>query len=427
MREMKDSGIELVGTIPGNWEVKPLKYASRCNVSVLPENTSKDTEIKYIDIGAVQYGKGIINIQEFCFANAPSRARRIVHEGDTIISTVRTYLKAVARITKEYDSFICSTGFAVFTPNKDVDENFFSYALLSEGFISDVERQSVGVNYPAITSSVLATIKVVFPPLPEQQSIADFLDHQCNEINALTADIQAQIDTLEQYKRSVIANAVTNGLNPDVEMKESGIDDIDAIPVSWQVKKIKFLFSLSSDKNYRPLEEVNLLSLYTEFGVFPHGEQEERGNKAVNADGYMIVRKDDIVVNIILAWMGAIGMSNYDGVTSPAYDVYRPIKGMVIPEFYHFLFRTAWFAGECYKYGRGIMAMRWRTYSSEFKNIYVPQPPIEEQQAIVEYLHSKCAEIDAVIADKRRQLETLDEYKKSLIYEYITGKKEVVI
>lgn len=274
---------------------------------------------------------------------------------------------------------------------------------------------------------LLAKEKIFFPKLTEQQKITAFLDSKCAEIDALTADIQLQINTLEAYKRSVITEAVTKSLNPDAEMKDSGIDDIGAIPKHWELRKIKYLFSLSSSKNYLPLEEVQLLSLYTDLGVFPHGEQAERGNKAVTADGYMIVHKNDIVVNIILAWMGAIGMSNYNGVTSPAYDIYRPNLEVVHPEFYHFLFRTSWFAGECYKYGRGIMAMRWRTYSTEFKNIPVPYPPLSEQKTIVGFLHNKCAEIERIIAAKQQQLATLDEYKKSLIYEYITGKKEVPV
>lgn len=173
------------------------------------------------------------------------------------------------------------------------------------------------------------------------------------------------------------------------------------------------------------MEEVQLLSLYTDIGVFPHGEQKEKGNKAVTVDGYNIVKKNDIVVNIILAWMGAIGISNYNGVTSPAYDVYVPDLSKVVPHYFHYVFRTSGIAGECYKYGRGIMMMRWRTYSSEFKLIKIPYPNLEEQQRIADYLDKKCTEIDSIISEKKQQIETIEEYKKSLIFEYVTGKKEV--
>ena len=124
--------------------------------------------------------------------------------------------------------------------------------------------------------------------------------------------------------------------------------------------------------------------------------------------------------------MGAIGVSNYDGVTSPAYDVYIPDLSKVVPHFFHYVFRTQGIAGECYKYGRGIMMMRWRTYSSEFKQIRVPFPSMEEQQSIADSLDTKCAEIDALIATKQAKIDELKDYKKSVIYEYVTGKKEVV-
>jgi type I restriction enzyme S subunit len=122
--------------------------------------------------------------------------------------------------------------------------------------------------------------------------------------------------------------------------------------------------------------------------------------------------------------MGAIGVSDYDGVTSPAYDVYIPSTS-VIPHYYHYVFRTKGIATECYKYGRGIMMMRWRTYSSEFKQISIPFPSLTEQQSIANYLDKKCGEIDELISIKQQKIESLKEYKKSIIYEYVTGKKEV--
>ena len=271
----------------------------------------------------------------------------------------------------------------------------------------------------------LREIDYILPTIPEQKAIADFLDKECAELEKLISDLQSQIEALEEYKRSVITEAVTKGLDPDVEMRDSGDEWIGMIPDHWKIMRIGRLFHLRNEKNYLPMEQVQLLSLYTDIGVFPHGEHEERGNKAVTVDGYNIVKKNDIVVNIILAWMGAIGISNYEGVTSPAYDVYVPDLSKVVPHYFHYVFRTSGIAGECYKYGRGIMMMRWRTYSSEFKLINVPYPNLREQQQIADYLDSKCAEIDSIIAEKKQQIETIEEYKKSLIFEYVTGKKEV--
>ena len=233
------------------------------------------------------------------------------------------------------------------------------------------------------------------------------------------------ISELQAYKQSVITEAVTKGLDPNVPMKDSGVEWIGMIPEIWKLARIGNFFRLRTERNTKPMEEVQLLSLYTGIGVFPHGEQEERGNKAVTVDGYKIVHKNDIIVNIILAWMGAIGVSNYDGVTSPAYDIYIPNLARVVPHYFHYVFRTKGFAGECYKYGRGIMMMRWRTYSTEFKQISIPLPPLSEQQTIASYLDEKTSQIDSLIAIKQEKITELKDYKKSIIYEYVTGKKKV--
>ena len=184
-------------------------------------------------------------------------------------------------------------------------------------------------------------------------------------------------------------------------MKQSGIDWIGEIPDDWKTRQIRYLFSLRDERNYKPLSEVNLISVYTDKGVLQHSDIEQTtGNKAQNADGYKHVYKNDLVVNIILCWMGALGISDFDGVTSPAYDVYAPKDlNTILPKYYHYLFRTPQFNGKCYTEGRGIMQMRWRTYSSEFKSIKVPLPPKATQQRIAEYLDKKVSEIDSIIEE----------------------------
>ena len=208
-------------------------------------------------------------------------------------------------------------------------------------------------------------------------------------------------------------------------MKDSGIEWIGEIPQEWKIRRIKTLFSLRDERNDKPLSDVNLISLYTDLGAVQRNDVEcPTGNKASNADGYKLVYENDIVVNIILCWMGAIGRSDYNGVTSPAYDIYIP-SSEANPYYYHYYFRTQGFSGDCYKRGKGIMAMRWRTYSDEFRDIRVVYPPVQEQQEIADYLDRKCAEIDRLIAAKEQLLTELESYKKSVIYEYVTGKKEV--
>ena len=206
------------------------------------------------------------------------------------------------------------------------------------------------------------------------------------------------------------------------EMKDSGIEWIGQIPKDWVTIRIGNVFSLRNERNYLPMEQVQLLSLYSGKGVFPTGEEgtTNSGNHAQTVADYKIVKRNDIVVNIILAWMGSLGISNYDGVVSPAYDVYIPDEEKVVPHYYHYVFRTSGIANECYRYGRGIMMMRWRTYSSEFKRIHVPFPPLEEQQQIANYLDTQCSEIDATAEDIQKEISLLEEYKKSVITEAVT-------
>ena len=281
---------------------------------------------------------------------------------------------------------------------------------------------------PGMTQTNYNNMKLPCPSLDEQTAIASYLDAQCAKIDEIIAQAKASIEDYKQWKASIIYEAVTKGLNPNVEMKDSGVEWIGKIPKQWGTKQIRYLFELRDERNDLPLEQVNLISLYTDLGVVQHSDLEKiTGNKAVTADGYKQVYPNDIVVNIILCWMGAIGMSNYAGVTSPAYDVYKPKDSQVtLSKYYHYLFRTARFNGKCYTVGRGIMAMRWRTYSSEFRAIKVPVPSYKTQVQIVEYLDSVCSKIDDLISEKQSLIDNLESYKKSLIYEVVTGKRRVI-
>ena len=207
-------------------------------------------------------------------------------------------------------------------------------------------------------------------------------------------------------------------------MKDSGIDWIGKIPDEWTTRQIRYLFEIRDERNYKPLSEVNLISVYTDKGVLQHSDIEQTtGNKAQNADGYKHVYKNDLVVNIILCWMGALGISDFDGVTSPAYDVYSPKNlDLIFPKYYHYLFRTPQFNGKCYTEGRGIMQMRWRTYSSEFKSIKIPLPPLPEQTKIANFLDKKCAQIDSIIEESKKSIEEYKSWKQSMIFEAVTGK-----
>ena len=416
-REYKDSGIEWIGQIPKEWKLATLKQIGTYinGYAFKPEDWTDS-------------GKPIIRIQDLTgsmdspnFYNGELDSKYLVSKGDILVSWAATL---DAFIWEKEEGWLNQHIFKAL-PSCDVNYKFF-YWLIKLAMENMNNDNKHGIVMQHVTTKAFGNFAVSIPSVNEQQKIADYLDKVCGEVDEMVALQETMIEELKAYKQSVITEAVTKGLNPNVPMRNISIDWVGEIPEHWEVRRIGRLFRLRDEKNYKPMEEVQLLSLYTGIGVFPHGEQEERGNKAVTVEGYKVVHKDDIVVNIILAWMGAIGVSDYDGVTSPAYDVYIPDFTKVVPHYFHYVFRTKGIAAECYKYGRGIMMMRWRTYSSEFKQISVPYPSIEEQHKIASYLDTKCSEIDSLIALKQAKIEELKEYKKSIIYEYATGKKEVV-
>lgn len=424
MREMKDSGIEWIGQIPKHWEVHPV-YA------YFEEGKTKNYRMQEQNLLSLSYGRIIrkdINTNGGLLP-ASFNTYNVVEAGDIIIRpTDLQNDKRSLRTGLVKEQGIITSAYIDLRPKDNVNSKYYHYLLHSYDVIKVFYNMGNGVRQ-GLNFSEFAKLLLLEPTTVEQQQIADYLDTKCSEIDATAEDIQKEISLLEDYKKSMITEAVTKGLDPDAEMKDSGIAWIGEVPKHWGTIRIGNAFSIRNERNYLPMEQVQLLSLYSGKGVFPTGEEgtTNRGNHAQTVADYKIVKKNDIVVNIILAWMGSLGISNYNGVVSPAYDVYIPNEEKVVPHYYHYVFRTSGIANECYRYGRGIMMMRWRIYSSEFKRIHVPFPPLEEQQQIADYLDSKCSEIDAIIADKKRQRGILAEYKKSLIYEYVTGKKEVPV
>jgi len=264
---------------------------------------------------------------------------------------------------------------------------------------------------------------LAWPGFQQQELIARFLDNKTTQIDEAIAIKEQQIALLKERKQIIIQNAVTQGLDPTVPMKDSGVDWIGEIPAHWELKKVKNIFRMvmePSEKN----NDHELLSVYTDIGVKPRRELEERGNKASTTDGYWFVKKGDIVVNKLLAWMGAIGLSEYEGVTSPAYDVLRP-RLPVNGYFYHYLFRSGFCSAELKRHSRGIMDMRLRLYFDKFGVIAVPYPPLGEQDAIIHSLKEKMADINNGIDHLKFQIGNLTEYKTILINSAVTGKIKI--
>lgn len=209
----KDSGMEWLGQVPEHWEVRRLKHWLQINLRVLPESTPLSFEFRYIDIGTVGTGRLLAAPKPMRFGDAPSRARRILRSGDTIVSTVRTYLKAVYFVADEAPDLIASTGFAVLTPNKMTAPKFVSYLVQSDGFTNRVTAESVGIAYPAIAETRLSCFEVPVPPLPEQTAIVEYLDTQTTKIDTAIAAARREIELLCEYRTRLIADVVTGKLD----------------------------------------------------------------------------------------------------------------------------------------------------------------------------------------------------------------------
>ncbi len=421
--EYKDSGVEWLGEVPAGWEVKRLKHISTTNDDTLSENTSPGYLLIYVDISDVDPINGIQNAEEMTFEKAPSRARRLVRSGDIIVSTVRTYLRAITPIINPPENLVVSTGFAVIRPNYNLDSRFAGYALRGSHFIESVVANSKGVSYPAINASELIYLTIPLPPLPEQRAIATFLDRETVRIDALIEKKQRFIELLEEKRQALITQTVTKGLDPDVEMKDSGVEWLGEVPVHWEIFRAKHVFRELTERSEDGDEELLTVSHIT--GVTPRSEKEVNMFMASSLEGYKKCYPGDLVINTMWAWMGALGTSKDEGVVSPSYNVYRNVRSDYYPEYYDNLFRTPYFKSEILLHSKGIWSSRLRLYPDEFSQILLPVPPYSEQREIAERIEKDKLNIGDLTQKNAQQIEKLHEYRTALISAAVTGKIDV--
>ena len=237
--EYRDSGVEWLGIIPAHWDVKRLKQTASINDDALPESADPDLVLMYVDIAGVDSTNGIVGKEPLTFAKAPSRARRQVRHGDVVVSCVRTYLRAIAPIVDPEPNLVVSTGFAVVRPRGQLVSAFAAYALRATYFVERIVAHSTGVSYPAINASEMATFRLALPPEPEQRAIATFLDRETGKIDALVAKKERLIELLQEKRTALITRAVTKGLDPNVPMKDSGVEWLGDIPAHWVVARVQ--------------------------------------------------------------------------------------------------------------------------------------------------------------------------------------------
>lgn len=318
----KPSGLPWLGDIPAYWDVLPIKHFVKINQTTMPETTPANYELAYLDIGNVNESGIIGEPQKFLFADAPSRARRVIQSGDTIISTVRTYLKAIAHIDSCPSNWVASTGFAVLTPDSNTLPKYVSYLVHAQTFIDEVTATSKGVSYPAITSIELGSLKCAVTNSPDEQAaIVAFLDRKGAEIDRFLSAKLRLITLLREQKAALITQAVTHGLNPDTPMKASGTMFLESVPKHWEVKRGKYYFYEVDERSEKGTEELLSVSHIT--GVTPRSEKNVTMFVAESYEGSKTCQPGDIVINTMWAWMGALGISTLSGIVSSSYGIYN--------------------------------------------------------------------------------------------------------
>jgi type I restriction enzyme S subunit len=408
------------------WTTKPLKHSCGVNRDTIGEGTRSNWEMQYLDISAVDSDGNVAALENYTFANAPSRARRRVRPGDTVISTVRTYLKAIAHFDQPPENLIASTGFAVLSPSRDVDSRFLWRAVQSHGFVSGVVANSEGVGYPAIAPSRLENLPISFPAIAAQRRIAAYLDEATGKVDRLVALRRRQMELLQEQRAALIQQAVTRGLNPRASFKDSGVPWIGQMPRDWQLLPLRAVLTERGEFN-TDLRTTNFLSVLKDVGVVPYEEREASGNKKSDEmEKYKIIHPGDIVANRMNLIFGSVGLSAHFGCSSTEYYVLRARNDSVDTRFYGLIFQSKAFQRSLVGIGSGILAHRMRIYYEALKTVLLPVPSFSEQQKIVAHVEKENERCDALHRSYERQLALLAEYRAALIHECVTGQREVV-
>lgn len=414
MREMKDSGISWVGEIPKEWSVWRNKYIFKITKDiVLPSKSYQllsltTTGIKEKDEND-NGGKVPENYDGY----------QVVKENDLVMCLFDLDCSAVFSGLSPYNGMI-SPAYKVLKVKKRIaNEQYYRYWFNYVGSKRFYKQYSKSLRF-TLNADEFNRLFSLLPPLAEQQRIAEVLDRECGKIDGLKADIQAQIDTLEQYKRSVITEAVTHGLNPSAPMKDSGIPWVGQFPTHWTKKKGKYILRYMS----KPVKQDDgVITCFRDGEVTLRSNRREDGFTMADKEiGYQGVDIGDLVVHGMDGFAGAIGISDSRGKASPVLNVLNTKQNKKYIMYY---LRSMAYGEVFTALSTGIRVrscdLRW----NKLAELLYPLPPIDEQNNIVNYIDEQIARTNEIIADKKSQIETLDGYKKSLIYEYVTGKKEV--
>jgi len=419
--KMKPSGIDWIGNIPNEWKIEPLKFHAKINGKTLDEKTDPDLDISYIDIGSVHSNGKIDEPEQLIFEDAPSRARRIVHENDTIISTVRTYLKAISFIDKTKDQHICSTGFAVITPLDTFYPKFLYWLLSSIRYVETIVANSVGVTYPAINSSKLGRFPCILPStIDEQKLISKFLDGEISKIDYDITNNKKLIELLKEKIKAVIHQAVTKGLNSTVLMEPSGIQWVGDIPKHWELNKCRFFLSLfgsstiddfEEDKNGVPYFKVNDLN-YVSTKLFLSNVKtkiKQNNLKIIKKPVILIPKRGEAIHTnkVAISTENCLFDSNIMGLrVSKKFNIHYVAFSLLARTLSDVVDKTT------------IPQIN----NKHIKPLLFPFPPIKEQEAIGESIFNEINKIEDLLYLVSCQGSKLEQYRQSLILCAVTGQ-----
>ena len=402
-REMKDSGVEWLGEIPKGWNVKKGKALYSITTGKLDANAEEPTGI-YPFFTCSMFPKKINQYAFDCEA--------LLVAGNGVVGFTQYYKGKFNAYQRTY----------VLSDFHNIYPLFLKY-YVSNNLKREVEQSSVGSVIQFIKSGDLQNFNIAFPEYKEQEKITEYLEMKCQKIDHIIEKTKSSIVEYKKFKQSIITQAVTKGIVPERLMKECDINWIGKIPQDWKVQRGKNLFIEINERSTTGEEELLTVSHIT--GVTPRKNKNVNMFMSESLVDYKICHEGDIAANTMWMWQGAIGVSKYYGVISPSYNTYRQKSDTYDADYLEYLLRIPQLVATYAAHSTGITASRLRLYPQGFFSILFPVPPRKEQQEIAVYLNKKIPQIDQLIIKKEKFVDELKSYKRSLIYEYVTGKKEV--
>ncbi len=419
-REMKNSGVKWIGEIPRGWKLVKVKYVSNIASGTTPASNIEDYwdgEIRWITPADFKTSEKWIKTGR---RNITEKGRQASHltifPTSSVIFSKRAPIGQVGITTEK----LCINQGCLGCITNEIISPTILYYLLSV-FTEQFELLGSGTTFKEISATKFASFSIPLPPFSEQKTIADFLDKKCAEIDGLLADLEAEVKTLAEYKKSIIAETVTRGLNPNAPMKQSGIPWAETIPAHWDIQKGKYTFRLLQ----RPVKEDDgVITCFRDGEVTLRSNRREDGfTMSAKEYGYQGIEPGDLVVHGMDGFAGSIGISDSRGKGTPVLNV---LDSKYNKRYLMYYLRNMAYGDVFLALSTGIRVRSCDLGWKKLGEIRIVLPPIEEQEKIADYIDHKLDEIQNAIVNKTQQIETLKAYKSSLIYEYVTGKKQVI-